>query len=71
MTDEPTRDEEIDALLDELEGAGIVERYVNAAGEGAMRLTKTGSQLANQMSSMSDDARDDFAALLRGERFTR
>ena len=68
MIDEPTRDEELDALLDELEGAGIVERYVNPAGDDAMRLTKQGQQIANQLALMGNDQRDEvIAALVRGD----
>jgi hypothetical protein len=32
MTDEPTRDEQSDAIVEQLEEAGYLEQYVNATG---------------------------------------
>jgi DNA-binding MarR family transcriptional regulator len=56
---------ELDAILAELEGAGLVEQYVNEAGEPAMRLTAKGEQAANQAAlSSEDDAAALMAALL-------
>jgi DNA-binding MarR family transcriptional regulator len=52
---------ELDAILAQLEGAGLVEQYVNEAGEEAMRLTAKGEQVANQAALSSDD---DTAALM-------
>ena len=66
MTDDPNHDDDIDAMLDELEEAGVVERFTNAAGEESMRLTKTGRQIANQLSSMDEAGRDEFIETLRG-----
>jgi hypothetical protein len=42
-----------DAILAELEDAGLVEQYTNDDGEAAMRLTKRGEHVANQ-AAMSD-----------------
>ena len=63
MTDEPMRDEEFDALLDELEDAGYVERYTNDDGQDAMRLTASGEQVARQLAMMAEN---DDAVMLTG-----
>jgi hypothetical protein len=44
----------MDAILELLEGAGLVEVYVNADDKQAMRLTDDGARLARQM-TMSED----------------
>ena len=36
--------EELDALVDQLEAAGLVEQYTNEDGKEAMRLTPAGEQ---------------------------
>jgi hypothetical protein len=59
MTADPAA--EFDGILAELEGAGLIEQYVNEAGEPAMRLTAKGEQVANQAALSSED---DAAALL-------
>jgi DNA-binding MarR family transcriptional regulator len=65
MTDDAIPAAELDAILAELEGAGLVEQYVNEAGEPAMRLTAKGEQAANQAAlSSEDDAAALMAALL-------
>ena len=46
MTD---HDAEMDAILELLQGAGLVEVYVNADGKQAMRLTDDGGRVARQM----------------------
>ena len=63
MTDEQTPDEELDGILDELEVAGYVERYTNADGDPAMRLTKSGEQLGRQLAMVAED---DAAAMMAG-----
>ena len=63
MTDEPMRDDEFDALLEELEGAGYVERYTDDNGQEAMRLTDSGEQVARQLAMLAED---DAAAMLAG-----
>ena len=68
MSDDPTQDEEFEAILDELERAGLVEEYVNEAGEAAMRLTKRGEQVSNQAAMSSED---DAAALMEALLETR
>ena len=49
-------DAEMDAILELLEGAGLVEAYIKADREQAMRLTDDGERLAGQM-AMSGDPR--------------
>ncbi len=61
MTDD--HDAEFEAILDELEAAGYVEQYVDGNGEGAMRLTPRGEQVANQLAMVKED---DAAAMLAG-----
>jgi predicted transcriptional regulator len=52
MTD---HDDEMDAILELLEGAGLVEQYVNDDGKAAMRLTPKGEQLGRSMALAGDD----------------
>jgi hypothetical protein len=63
VTDDAIHAAELDAILAELEGANLVEQYVNANGEAAMRLTARGQQVANQAAMGSED---DAVALLDG-----
>jgi hypothetical protein len=63
MTD---HDDEIDAILALLVGAGLVEVYVNADGMQAMRLTDAGGRLARQM-AMSEDPDAVLDALLEAQ----
>jgi hypothetical protein len=44
----------MDAILELLEGAGLVEVYVNADGKEAMRFTDDGERLARQMAMSAD-----------------
>jgi DNA-binding MarR family transcriptional regulator len=59
-------DDEMDAILEQLEGAGLVEVYVNADGKQAMRLTDDGERLARQM-AMSQDPDAVLDALLEAQ----
>ena len=59
------RDEDIEALLDELESAGLIERYVDAEGYG-VRLTKTGQRITNQLAMMGDQAQGELMDALLG-----
>jgi hypothetical protein len=54
MTDDAIPAAELDAILAELEGAelegaGLVEQYVNEAGEEAMRLTPGASRSPSRL----------------------
>jgi hypothetical protein len=51
MTD---HDAQMDAILEPLEAAGLVEVYVKADGKQAMRLTGDGERLARQMAMCED-----------------
>lgn len=55
------RDDELDAMIDMLEQAGLVETYVDTDGKAAMRLTAEGERVARQMTTSSED---DQVALL-------
>lgn len=55
------RDAELDAMLDVLEQAGLVESYIDEEGKDAMRLTVEGAKVARQMALSSED---DQGALL-------
>ena len=60
MTD---HDAEMDAILEALEGAGLVEQYTDEGGKEAMRLTPGGARVARQM-AMSDNPEGLLDALL-------
>ena len=40
----PDHSDELDALVEPLEAAGLVEQYTNDDGKEAMRLTRAGEQ---------------------------
>ncbi len=61
MTD---HDAEMDALLDQLEAAGLVEVYVNEDGRNAMRLTPAGEQVSRQLAMTDDAGQGDLMAAL-------
>jgi DNA-binding MarR family transcriptional regulator len=63
MIDQQTRDEEFETILGELVQAGYVEEYASEDGQPAMRLTKTGEQVALQLAMVADD---DAAAMMAG-----
>ncbi len=48
-------DAETDAIVAELERAGLVESYTNAEGKAAMRLTPKGPQLGRSMALAGDE----------------
>jgi len=54
-------DAELDAILEHLEAAGLVEQYADADGRPAMRLTSDGERVARQL-AMTDAER--LAALM-------
>jgi hypothetical protein len=59
-------DADMDAIHELLEGAGLVEVYVNADGKQAMRLTEDGVRAARQM-AMSEDPDAVLDALLEAQ----
>jgi hypothetical protein len=65
MTHDPTHDAEMDAIVAELETAGLVTVGTDADGHETWTLTPTGEQIALQMSMSSED---DAAALLEASR---
>ena len=58
--------DDMDAIREQLEGAGLMEAYVDADGRQAMRLTDDGKRLARQM-TMSDDPDAVLDALLEAQ----
>lgn len=63
MTDEQTHDDEFDTTLTDLVEAGYVEEYTAEDGQGAMRLTPAGEQVARQLAMVADD---DAASMMAG-----
>jgi hypothetical protein len=57
----PDHDAEIDAMMEQLVTAGLIEVFTDDGGDQAMRLTPEGERVARQL-AMSDD--DDQDALL-------
>lgn len=58
------RDVAFDEMRDVLEGAGLVETYVDQDGMDAMRLTANGTRLARQIAMSSEDEQDALLAAL-------
>jgi DNA-binding MarR family transcriptional regulator len=52
---DPMHDAETDAIVAELEQAGLVESYVNEDGKVAYRLTTRGAQLGRSLALAGDD----------------
>ena len=67
MTHDPTRDAELDAVLEQVETAGLVEQYVDEQGQPAMRLTPEGVRVARQLAMLGEDGQDALMAALLGE----
>ena len=58
MTAEPDHDAELDAILEQVETAGLVEQFIDEHGRPAMRLTPEGVRVARQL-AMTDEAGQD------------
>jgi hypothetical protein len=67
MTDEPTRDEQLDAFVTQLEETGFLEQLTNAKGEPAMHLTPNSERVARQLAMADDDGQDALMAALLAE----
>ena len=55
MCHDPMHDAELDAILDELEAAELVEQYVNEDGKAAMRLTEQGLWVGRSLALAGDE----------------
>jgi hypothetical protein len=55
---------ELDAILEQVEAAGLVETYTDDDGKEAMRLTPEGERVARQLAMMGEDGQDDLMAAL-------
>jgi DNA-binding MarR family transcriptional regulator len=64
MTD---HDAELDAILDRVEAAGLVEVYSDEDGKRPMRLTPEGERVACQLVMLGEDGQDELMAGLLGE----
>ena len=57
-------DAELDAILEQVETAGLVEQYVDEQGRPAMRLTAEGLRVARQLVMLGEDGQDALMAAL-------
>ena len=60
-------DAELDAILEQVEAAGLVEQYTDDEGQQAMRLTPDGIRVARQLAMLGEDGQDELMAALLGE----
>lgn len=65
MTD---HDPDLDAILDQVAAAGLVDRCVDDEGRPAMRLTPDGVRVARQLAMPGEDGQDDLMVALLGRR---
>jgi DNA-binding MarR family transcriptional regulator len=57
MTD---HDSELDAILDQVEAAGLVEVYTDSDGQQAMRLTPEGERVVHQLAMLGEEGQDEL-----------
>ena len=55
MTDDTMTEAELDAILDEMEAADLVEQYTTEDGTAAMRLTEQGVRVGRSLALAGDD----------------
>lgn len=60
-------DAELDAILEQVEAAGLVEQYVDEQGKQAMRLTPDGERVARQLAMTDDDGQTALMEALLAE----
>ena len=60
-------DAELDAILEQVEAAGLVEQFTDEEGQPAMRLTPEGVRVARQLAMLGEDGQDELMAALLGE----
>lgn len=51
-------DAELDAILEQVEAAGLVEQFTDEDGRPAMRLTPEGVRVARQLAMLGEDGQD-------------
>ena len=56
----------LDAILDQVEAAGLVEQYVDEQGRMALRLTPDGVRVGRQLAMLGEVGQDDPMAALLG-----
>jgi hypothetical protein len=57
-------DAELDAVLDQVEAAGLVEVCSDEDGKQAMRLTPAGERVAGQLAMLGEDGQDELMTAL-------
>ena len=57
-------DAELDAILEQVEAAGLVEQFVDEQGRPAMRLTPEGVRVGRQLAMLGEDGQDALMAAL-------
>jgi hypothetical protein len=60
-------DAELDAILEQVEAAGLIERYVDEEGWPTLRLTPAGVRVGRQLAMLGEDGQDALMAALLGE----
>lgn len=55
-------DAELDAILEQVESAGLVEQFTDDDGRPAMRLTPEGVRVARQLAMLGEDGQDALMA---------
>lgn len=59
-------DADLDAILEQVDAAGLVEQYVDEDGKPAMRLTPDGERVARQLTMLGEDGQDELIKALLG-----
>lgn len=57
-------DAELDAILEQVESAGLVEQFTDEEGRPAMRLTPEGVRVARQLAMLGEDGQDELMEAL-------
>jgi hypothetical protein len=65
MTDD--RDTQLDAMVEQLVDAGLLETFTDDDGDEAMRLTPEGEKVARQMAMSDEGGQDALMNALLGE----
>ena len=59
-------DAELDAILEQVEAAGLVEQFTDEQGRPAMRLTPEGLRVARQLAMTDEDGQNELMKALLG-----
>jgi hypothetical protein len=58
---------ELDAILEQVQAAGLVEQFTDEQGQAAMRLTPDGVRVARQLAMIGEDGQEALMGALQGE----